>query len=337
MPRQRKDSDSSAEYEDWSPTSRAKLASTPFFGEDTLVNLRPAVLMQIRRPVLVVLEGAEAQQSWVVDRDNLIIGRDPACGIPLRDPTASRRHSRLWYSEPEEEGLPPTVRVQDLGSTNGTTVNGERISDAPRILREHDRIRVGATVMAFEYRELRQIQAEESLRQMAMTDALTGLSNRGVFDTELVREFERCRRYNRQCCLILFDLDHFKRINDTWGHPVGDRVLRRVAVLLRASLRETDTVARYGGEEFAIVLPETSVEGAWLLAERLRCDIATLEVDTGAGHVQVTASFGVVMIDPSHADALEMLAAADRALYRAKDRGRNRTSVWRNARRAPVG
>lgn len=309
--------------------SRAERNPTPFFGEDTLVNLRPAVLLEIRRPVLVVLEGAEAQQTWVVDRDNLIIGRDPACGIPLRDPTASRRHSRLWYSEPDEEGLPPTVRVQDLGSTNGTTVNGERLSDAPRILREHDRIRVGATVMAFEYRELRQIQAEESLRQMAMTDALTSLSNRGIFDREMAREFERCRRYNRQFCLILFDLDHFKRVNDTWGHPVGDRVLAQVAAAIRGCLRHVDLAARLGGEEFAVLLTETNAEGAAVAGERVRHAVGSLAMAVGDEPVQVTASVGVVTWSPMFATAAEMVAAADKTLYRAKAAGRNRTLVTR--------
>jgi diguanylate cyclase (GGDEF)-like protein len=312
--------------------SLAEPALMSSYSEDTLVNLKPATVLQLRRPVLVVLEGAEAQQSWVVERDNLIIGRDPACPVPLRDPTSSRRHARLWYSEPEEEGLPPTVRLQDLGSTNGTLVNGERLDDAPRMLREHDRIRIGATVLAFEYRDLREIQAEEALRRMAMTDALTGLFNRGVFDRELQREFDRCRRYGRPFSMVLFDLDHFKGINDTFGHPAGDRVLERVGRVVRQNIRDTDVGARYGGEEFGVILPETGPDGALQTAERLRTALAEMVVDAGGVALRVTASFGVATIDDEQPDCTAMLAACDRALYRAKDRGRNRSAQWKGSR-----
>lgn len=312
--------------------SLAELAHVSTWSEDTLVDLHPTPKLQPRRAVLIVLEGVEPQQTWVIDRDAMVVGREPACPISLRDPTSSRRHAMLRYSEPAEDALSPTVLVEDLGSTNGTIVNGERIA-APRMLREHDRIRIGATMLAFEFRDVRELAAEEELRQMAMTDPLTGLYNRGVFDREFQREFDRCRRYGRPFSLILVDLDHFKQINDRYGHMAGDRVLREVSRTLQSTVRETDTVARYGGEEFAVILPETPSDGAELTGERLRVAVSRMALENDGAALPVTASVGVASIDPHHADSAAMLAAADRALYRAKDRGRNRTCVWKPPRR----
>ena len=312
--------------------SLAELAHVSTWSEDTLVDLHPAPKLQPRRAVLIVLEGIEPQQTWVIDRDAMVVGREPACPISLRDPTSSRRHAMLRYSEPEEDALTPTVLVEDLGSTNGTIVNGERIS-APRMLREHDRIRIGATMLAFEFRDVRELAAEDELRQMAMTDPLTGLYNRGVFDREFQREFDRCRRYGRPFSLVLVDLDNFKLINDRHGHPMGDRALQEVSRTLRNTVRETDTVARYGGEEFAIILPETPTEGAEFTGERIRAAIARTSMQVDGAPLAVTASVGVACIDPYHTDSAAMLAAVDRALYRAKDRGRNRTCVWKAPRR----
>jgi diguanylate cyclase (GGDEF)-like protein len=158
----------------------------------------------------------------------------------------------------------------------------------------------------------------------ALTDPLTGLARRHVLEEALRRETERLRRGGEPLALVLIDLDHFKRVNDTHGHPAGDEVLARVGRLIRAGTRNLDLAARYGGEEFAVLLFDTGMEGALSFAERFREGLDALEVPVGTGEsVQVTASLGIA-VGSEMATPAELVAAADRALYRAKGDGRDR-------------
>ncbi len=163
-----------------------------------------------------------------------------------------------------------------------------------------------------------------ALSELSMTDALTGVPNRRSFQDRLVDEFRRAQRYDDPLALVLLDLDHFKIINDTFGHPEGDVVLREVAERLKHCVRETDFIARYGGEEFALILPKTMLGGALTVAERVRAELAALEFH--ARHV--TASLGI-SIYPHQAitssDAL--VRSADDALYTAKREGRNKVAL----------
>ena len=163
-------------------------------------------------------------------------------------------------------------------------------------------------------------------REEGFTDALTRLYNRARFDTDLASEFERCHRYGHPLSVIMVDVDHFKLLNDTHGHPMGDEVLRSVAATLRRSARLSDGVYRYGGEEFVLVLPETGLPAARRLAERVREQIerdVAAELPVGI----VTASLGVAAMDSETATPVELVEAADAALYDAKASGRNRVSV----------
>jgi diguanylate cyclase (GGDEF)-like protein len=171
-------------------------------------------------------------------------------------------------------------------------------------------------------------EGREELERLSLTDELTGLANRRALTTELERELRRADRHGRACAVLMLDVDRFKRFNDTYGHPAGDAVLRRVADILRGSARDVDTVARYGGEEFLVILPETATSGAALVAERIR---ASAEGDRftpngGSAEVGVTVSIGYAVF-PEHARTPEtLIEAADQALYRAKEGGRNRVS-----------
>jgi diguanylate cyclase (GGDEF)-like protein len=167
----------------------------------------------------------------------------------------------------------------------------------------------------------------ETVERQAITDDLTGLSNRRRFQDALVTEVERSRRFAQPVGLVLLDLDDFKQVNDTHGHQQGDLVLREVARVLRETSREIDEPARYGGEELAVVLPGTDLEGAYNLAERVRIGIEELELPLldGDGTLQVTASFGVATLPGSAEDMRGLVSAADDALYRAKRAGKNRT------------
>lgn len=297
----------------------------PFLDEQTIVGAAPAMPPPLRRPVLVVLEGEDLRRVHLLDRERTVIGRGTDCEIMLIDASSSRRHAATF----RREGEPPeAVWIEDLGSTNGTFVNGDRL-DAPRRLVEHDRVRVGATLFGFHLRDDLELAGQRRLIQLATIDPLTGLMNRGAFDQALEREFERASRYARPASLILIDLDHFKHVNDTWGHPVGDRVLAQVAAAIRACLRHVDLAGRTGGEEFAVLMPETSPEGAAVAAERLRHAVAGLAMAVGDEPVRVTASVGVVTWSPVFGTAAAMVEAADRTLYRAKGAGRNRTVITR--------
>jgi diguanylate cyclase (GGDEF)-like protein len=158
----------------------------------------------------------------------------------------------------------------------------------------------------------------------ATTDLLTGLANHGKFQSVLSHEMEDARRYQYPVGLVLFDLDNFKRVNDTYGHLQGDAVLRGVARVLALSTREGDTAARYGGEEMALILPHTDVEGSFAIAERVRSEIAEMSIPMvdGSGVLQVTASIGVSAAVDSEKD--DLIAEADAALYTAKRTGKNR-------------
>jgi diguanylate cyclase (GGDEF)-like protein len=169
------------------------------------------------------------------------------------------------------------------------------------------------------------VSLHEQVQRQAVTDELTRLSNHRRFQEVMDTELERARRFDRELGLLMLDVDNFKRVNDTYGHPQGDAVLRAVAAVLRDTAREIDEPARYGGEEMAIALPETDLEGAFNVAERVRTAIEELRVPLldGSGELRVTASFGVAAgLDVTKSD---LIAAADRALYEAKHGGKNRT------------
>lgn len=170
------------------------------------------------------------------------------------------------------------------------------------------------------------------MQRMSLTDALTGLSNRRLFDYALAREFKRVKRAGKPLSLLLIDIDYFKMINDSYGHGIGDKVLADIGVLLRTGFRGTDVAARYGGEEFAVILPDTDRNDAMMIAERLRSDIADRPFGNEGYEFTVTVSIGIVTYeakgDADLPDADTLVWAADQALYRAKQLGRNLTIVW---------
>lgn len=176
-------------------------------------------------------------------------------------------------------------------------------------------------------RSMENVDRHETATRESVTDDLTGLSNRRAFDDAISSEVERAKRFGTTLGLVLIDLDDFKHVNDTYGHPQGDVVLREVARVLRDSSREIDHAARYGGEELALVLPGTDIDGAVNFAERVRERIQTLRIPRldGAGDIQITASCGVAAVPQTPADHSALLAAADGALYQAKRSGKNKS------------
>lgn len=165
--------------------------------------------------------------------------------------------------------------------------------------------------------------ALNEMERLAKTDGLTGLLNRRSLLEIAEQEFARAQRYNRSLSVLILDIDHFKRINDTYGHPIGDVVIQTVASILNETLREADSVGRYGGEEFVVVLPETTLEQASEVAERIRDQVAKKLISNDFRNLQVTISIGISALKTETHTIDEMLQRADKALYQAKSNGRN--------------
>jgi diguanylate cyclase len=170
--------------------------------------------------------------------------------------------------------------------------------------------------------------ANKSLQQLSRIDKLTGLFNRGYWEECLETEFNRSKRSTGQASLALFDIDHFKRLNDTHGHLAGDKMLVGVARAVSGTQRLTDIAGRYGGEEFGLILPDTSEKNAWIVAERLRKSIADTVVEWEEQQLRVTVSLGICEYSENMASYQSWIESADKALYEAKNKGRNRTVIY---------
>ncbi len=172
---------------------------------------------------------------------------------------------------------------------------------------------------------LNRAELYKSMERMATTDGLTGLFNHRTFQSKADEALAQAKRYGRKCSVILTDIDHFKSVNDTYGHPTGDAVLKNVAKILREKARDTDVVARYGGEEFAIIMPETDARGAQVIAERIREAIKAETFATEIGPLKVTLSLGIATCPDHVVDKQALIDLADQCLYHAKRNGRNQS------------
>ncbi len=171
-------------------------------------------------------------------------------------------------------------------------------------------------------------KANAQLHHISRTDGLTGLLNRKTWEQSLRHEFKRFQRYHHACSLIMFDIDHFKNINDSFGHTAGDEVIRRTAATLLEGLRDSDVAGRYGGEEFAVILVDTDATGARVVAERLRTRIEAASVPFEQHVINFTISLGIAELSPKITDSTMWIDTADRGLYNAKRSGRNQSSVY---------
>ena len=252
-------------------------------------------------------------------RSELSIGRSSSADISMPEvQSLSRLHARLRHRG-------AMVEVEDLRSTNGTFVNDRRIlSSQP--LRSGDRFQLGAAHFKFLHEQDPEHAYHEAIYHLVMTDGLTQVFNKRKLDEELAREFSRAQRHQRPLSLILFDIDHFKTVNDTYGHLCGDFVLQQIARLASEHLRPEQVFARAGGEEFAILSPEMEASGALELAEKLRAKFEAEIFRYAELDVKITCSFGVAVLEPGMERMEELYEAADRAMYMSKGGGRNRVS-----------
>ena len=277
-------------------------------------------------PGLVVIQGAELGREYRLRRAELTLGRDEKAPIRLLDEKVSRRHARIELFWDPSHQLQKVV-VRDLGSTNGMTVNGEPVDRAE--LREGDKIRLGDTVLKFVLHDDLDARFHREIRARIAYDQLTGLLTKESLCIAMEPEIKRCLKFKLPLAVIMMDLDHFKLVNDRFGHLMGSFVLSKVGNLLREGFRTTDVSARYGGEEFLAYLSESTASEARRAAERIRCAVeehpfTRVDENGNVTTARITLSGGIAELR-RHGGTLEsLLTAADAALYQAKNSGRNR-------------
>jgi diguanylate cyclase (GGDEF)-like protein len=275
-----------------------------------------------QRELFVRLDSASAGEVWTLDREEQIIGRHPDNRICIDDQGLSRQHVKI-------RRVGGASIAEDLNSSNGTFVNGERITS--RRLQNGDTVQLGPRVcfrftVAGEHEE----RVLKQLYESSVRDALTQAYNRHYFAGQLGSELSYALRHGADLSLVILDVDHFKRVNDTRGHLAGDQVLKALAELLNAQLRREDTCARYGGEEFVVLLRAVSIGGASVLAERLRVAVEQLRLSFDNQEFGITISLGCASLACCNRhDPQSLIQRADGRLYQAKRDGRNRV-IWQD-------
>ncbi|MAC26055.1 MAG: GGDEF domain-containing protein [Sandaracinus sp.] len=268
-----------------------------------------------REACLVVIYGEDLGRRIPLADEPVVIGRSSRCEVQIDQESVSRNHCRISYNG-------RGYGVRDLGSTNGTYVNDELVDTMD--LRDGDQLKVGRTILKFIVGGNIEGQYHEEIYRLMTMDGLTQVHNKRYFDEMLERELSRARRYERTFCLILFDIDHFKQINDTYGHLAGDAVLRQLGTVVRTHVRRDDIIARTGGEEFGIITPEVGLHGAVELAKKLNRLVDEQAFEFEGTRIAVTISLGVCEWDEAMQSTQAIVQASDEKLYEAKRTGRNK-------------
>jgi diguanylate cyclase (GGDEF)-like protein len=255
-------------------------------------------------------------KRFVLEHNPTRVGRGADNHLVLDGDSVSRRHAHF-------EQRSTSWLIVDDGSTNGTYCNDEQISREV-VLKNGDRVKIGPTIFKFLSGADVEAQYHEEIYRMTIMDGLTQIHNKRYLYEALEREIIRGRRHDRDLAILLFDIDHFKRINDVHGHLAGDFVLKELARIIQSRIRRDEVFARYGGEEFAIILPETSLEGAAALGETLRQKVQEHLFVFQADSIRVTISVGVAILQDTDRAANDLIKRADEKLYEAKNSGRNR-------------
>ncbi len=295
---------------------------TNFF--DTIVQNSPQIASTASSPsplYFIMVNGGIPGAMLQLSASGTRIGRAVDNSIQLPDPSLSRYHAFL---EEDEEGQ---IRLSDLGSTNGTYLNGRRLPDrTPVSVRDGDRIQLGSTIVVkFVRPDPCEERFQREMFERTVRDSLTGLYNRAYFLSEVGLLGDRGALRGLDMAILMIDIDHFKRINDDHGHDTGDLVLREVAGVLRQSLRGDDLIARYGGEEFVAALPVSAPDQAAERAERIRAMLAGRRILIGSRPMRVTVSIGVAYAPAGRPRSVaSLIAASDQGLYQAKNNGRDR-------------
>ena len=272
-------------------------------GDACLVNLHPP--------------GPDIGKRSPLLSNQYIVGRDSEAGFIVSRSSVSRQHARLYVDDAGNWW------VEDLNSTNGTFVNESRIRSAK--LADADQVRFGDAIYKFLAGSNIESAYHEAIHNMAIQDGMTGIHNKRYFTEFLEREIAVASRHGHPLTLVMFDVDHFKKVNDSHGHLAGDAVLKDLAARIKPRIRREDLFARYGGEEFACVLPSTALPGGIVFAEHLRTLIEERPCAFDTMQISFTISLGVTVLHKeTGVDSGALIKRADENLYAAKRNGRNR-------------
>jgi diguanylate cyclase (GGDEF)-like protein len=270
-----------------------------------------------------------------LEQPEVTLGRAIEAHVRVNDAKASRLHAAIT-TEIDETSGETVFKIRDLKSTNGTLVNGRPITEV--ILRHGDKILIGAQLFRFELLDEIDRAFQQQIQRLLGHDELTGLLTSKSFFSELRREAARAEQTSQPFCVLMMDLDHFKAVNDNYGHLVGNRTLQDIGVIIKAALRSGDVAARFGGEEFAAFLLDADYLQGLVAAERVRRNIeqsvfsaSTEGATPAAQRFRLTVSIGVACFPDDAHDPIRLVELADSALYRAKRNGRNVTCAYRHS------
>jgi diguanylate cyclase (GGDEF)-like protein len=269
------------------------------------------------RAYLIVLAGSSVGEMYKITSEKTVIGRGQQADIQVIDEGISRRHAEIVH-----EG--EHVVIRDLGSTNGTYCNGDKIGE--HHLSDGDKIQVGSTtILKFTFHDSLDETFQRQMYESALRDGLTKIFNKKYFLDRLESEFAYAIRHRSPLSLVMFDIDHFKKINDSYGHLAGDYALSTLAKVVGDTIRQEDVFARYGGEEFAVICRGIDLGGAVAFGERIRRCVDAQAFNYNGIDIKVTVSVGVAAVpEVGMKEPMELVGSADDALYQAKRQGRNR-------------
>ena len=271
---------------------------------------------------VTVISGPRTGLTFVIKPNSgLTLGRSPDADIQIIDTGISRKHIHMHFVD-------ETVFVEDLDSANGTYVNGEQLRREMEI-RNGDQISIGvSTVLKFSLSNQLDAEYQDHIQEQLSRDTLTNAYNRKAFTQCLNRLYITAKQDFAPICLLMVDVDHFKTVNDTYGHQVGDNILKHVAQSLFKSVRGADYVCRYGGDEFSIVCPNIDSLRGLQLAEKIRTNVESLRFKVNNKQINVTISIGISNYPENQIQCVsQFIAYADKAMYKAKRNGRNQIGV----------
>jgi len=284
------------------------------------------------RPALVFLSGELIAVPIPLEREEVILGRALEADVRVNDTQVSRQHARVTTQIDPSTGSSQYF-LSDLNSRNGTFLNGDRITMSR--LTNGDKIAIGETLLRFDLLDEIDREYQRQIHRLISHDDLTGLLSSRSFFSELRREASRATTENRPFCVLMMDGDHFKGVNDKYGHLTGSKTIEEIGLSIMADLRSGDAAARFGGDEFAAFLLDAEMPQALVAAERMRASIERREFSvvqpgrTSEKH-HITVSVGVASFPEDSSDPIELVEMADSALYRAKRDGRNRVAAYRD-------
>ena len=283
------------------------------------------------RPTIVFLTGDMLAVPIPLERETVILGRALEADVRVNDKKVSRRHAKIDALSDDENDNNQYV-ITDLHSNSGTFVNSQPIKEAK--LQNGDKIQIGGHILRFDLLDDIDREYQSRIRRLLSHDDLTGLLSSRSFFSELRREAAVAKEKKHPFCVLMMDIDYFKKVNDSYGHLTGSKTLEEIGEVITGTLRTGDVAARFGGEEFAAFLLDAELAQGIVAAERIRTDIENhdftiLKSGKPFDTHQITISIGVACFPEDSSDPIELIEMADSALYRAKRSGRNCVAVYR--------